>query len=60
VMHPVEHRVTAVSVADLDGDGDLDIVVSARTSEGLAIGVIDNSGDGTLGAHTYYPLHEEP
>jgi hypothetical protein len=60
VVHPVENRVTAVSVADLDGDGDLDIVVSARTSEGLAIGVIDNPGDGTLGAHTYYSVHEEP
>jgi hypothetical protein len=37
-------------------DGDLDVVITASSSEGSVLGVIENRGNGTLGSEVYHSL----
>ncbi|MFO0873461.1 MAG: VCBS repeat-containing protein [Phycisphaerales bacterium] len=54
-IFPNSHFPTHLAVADLDGDGDLDIVVPGRGVDGLAY-IMWNNGDATFSVPTTIPV----
>ncbi len=57
VTYPLSHGAWGVCLADLDGDGDLDIAatdtdLNATVSQ---VAVLRNDGNGAFGAATYFP-----
>jgi hypothetical protein len=58
VHYPAGGNPTAVAVADLDGDGALDVVVANEF--GSTVSVLSGNGDGTLKPQIYFGTGTEP
>lgn len=59
VIHnvPVEAGTMAIAAADIDRDGDLDLVTTSRSSSVL---LLHNAGDGTFGTPLRWPMPARP
>ncbi|MBI5434027.1 MAG: VCBS repeat-containing protein [Planctomycetes bacterium] len=58
VLTAIPNDVNDATLADFDGDGDLDVAVTIQSTETFAILLGD--GAGALGAPTYYPASTVP
>jgi hypothetical protein len=58
VVYPVGDTPWSVAMGDLEGDGDLDLVVVNRLDND--VGVLLNEGDGTFAPQVTYPLGDRP
>lgn len=57
VDYPTGAWTSGLALSDLDGDGTLDLAVSA--DESTDVGVLLNQGDGTFGARVDYPVGDK-
>jgi hypothetical protein len=57
VIYDVGTEPTSVELADLDGDGDLDVALINVADDNVS--VLLNNGDGTLAPHVTYPVGDD-